>query len=89
MDRDVVVENLETILKHEIDLYVAYSFTSKLYLLVNESNKVYAVASVPQDRHKFAVGVVVMAQVVDDCIVILEDRTDKPLVVMRDLSPAG
>ena len=80
LTNEALLTNLETIVRQEITVYAAYSFTSKLYCITDDAQKLYAVISVPNQPHSRPVKVIVMAQVNKDKVVILEDVTDKPLV---------
>jgi hypothetical protein len=71
---------LETITRTEVEKYLPISYTSKYYALLDDVQKLYAVVSVPQLPRPWPSRVVVMAQVVDDKVIIIEDITDKPLV---------
>lgn len=76
----MVLPNLETVVRQEVAKYAAYSFTSKLCTLTDETQHLYAVVSVPNPTRAWPSKVIVMAQVIEDKVVIIEDVTDKPLV---------
>ncbi len=75
----VKLTNLEAITRREVSRYQAQSFQSTLYALHDDEQKLYAVVSVPHLPRPWPSRIVVMAQVVDDQVVIIEDSTDKPL----------
>ena len=71
---------LESIVRREVQLYAGTSDTDRLYSLLDDTNKTYAVVIVPGNLEDRPAWVVVMAQIVDDKVVIVEDITDKHLV---------
>jgi hypothetical protein len=71
---------LVAIIRAEVLKYVADSYTSKLYVILDDEQKLYAVVTVPHLLRPYPSRVVVMAQVVGEKAVIIEDVTDKPLV---------
>ncbi len=77
MDKVITLVDL---VRHEVDLYNAGGTWKGITLtLFDEQQQRYAVIIVPDLPRPFPARVVVMAQVVDDKIVIIEDTTDKPL----------
>jgi hypothetical protein len=84
MDRvvkeDIQADMLAQITRTEVKKYVANSDTSKLYPILDDEQKLYAVVGVPHLPRPWPSRVIVMAQVVDDKVVIIEDITDKSLV---------
>ena len=66
--------------RREVELYAANAFNATLYAIMDEKQHIYSVISVPNQPHQYPVGIVVMARVVGDYVVIEEDRTDRPLV---------
>jgi hypothetical protein len=80
LEKVISVEKLSEITRHEVALYVAHSDTSKFFALIDDAQKLYAVVSVPHLPRPWPSRVVVMAQVVGDKVIIIEDNTDKPLV---------
>lgn len=84
MDR-VVAEamtatELDSITRREVEKYAADSYRATLYPILDNTQKLYAVILVPDVPRPFPTRVVVMAQVIGEQVVILEDTTDKPLV---------
>ncbi|MBZ0286094.1 MAG: XisI protein [Anaerolineae bacterium] len=75
-----MMSTLSEITRREVALYIAHSDTSKFYSLMDEAQKLYAVVSVPHLPRPWPSRVVVMAQVVGDKVIVIEDNTDKPLV---------
>jgi hypothetical protein len=76
----IALTELETITRREVSQYQGQSFQSDLYSLHDDEQKLYAVVSVPHLPRPWPSRIVVMAQVIDDHVVIIEDSTDKPLV---------
>jgi len=76
----IVLTELETITRTEVEKYLAISYTSTFYTILDDAQKLYAVVSVPHLPRPWPSRVVVMAQVVNDKVIIIEDVTDKPLV---------
>jgi hypothetical protein len=71
--------SLKAILKQEISWYATGGFNVQTYLLSDEIQVVYAVLVVDTPIRYDPVGVVVMARIEGDKIIIEEDLTDKPL----------
>jgi hypothetical protein len=78
--KSVKLDALSQIVRREVQLYLANSDTSKFYSFLDDAQKLYAVVSVPHLPRPWPSRVVVMAQVVGDKVIIIEDNTDKPLV---------
>jgi hypothetical protein len=72
-------EQLVEITRREVERYAAYSFTSESYTLLDEGQKRYAVVDVPNLPRPYSSQIVVMAQVMGEKVIIIEDITDKPL----------
>ena len=70
---------LETITRREVDMYAGNSFKSNSYFVADDTQKMYVVINVPDLPRPWLPRVVIMAQVVDDKVIIIEDNTDKPL----------
>jgi hypothetical protein len=75
----VKLTELEAITRREVEQYAGNSFKAAHYAILDDIQKLYAVVSVPDLPRPWPSRVVVMAQVVNDKIVIIEDVTDKPL----------
>jgi hypothetical protein len=73
-------EQLIEITRREVERYDAYSPIAESYTLIDEGQKRYAVVVAPNLPRPWPARVVVMAQVVDEKVLIIEDTTDKPLV---------
>lgn len=79
MDR---VTDLTLIVQREVADYAnAEGWKSKLYYIQDEKHQIYTVIDVPEKDHPLVskAGVIVMARVLDDKVVIDEDITDRPL----------
>jgi hypothetical protein len=77
------MERLIQILREEVEQYAAggRGFNIRLFPLLDDERHVYAVNAVDYPvRNAIAAGVVVLARIAGDKIVIEEDATDKPLV---------
>lgn len=72
-------QTLAAIVRREVAGYVGKSYQVAMYALMDDEQQRYAVVDIPFDRKQFQSGVVVMAHIEDDLIVIDEDNTDKPL----------
>jgi hypothetical protein len=82
MDR-IVEENLNlvAIVKHQVDLYVGEAHEAQIYGLSDDNRQIYAAILVPEKTKERPAWAVVMAQVIEDYVVILEETAiDKPLV---------
>lgn len=80
VDLPDVRTELMAITRAEVQKYAAFSHTSKLYSVLDDEQKIYAVITVPHLPRPWPSRVVIMAQVVDDKVVVIEDVSDKPLV---------
>lgn len=67
------------ITQREVARYVGFSDTARLYAILDDDQKIYAVVVIPHLPRSFPAEIVVLARVVGDKIVIEEDSTDKPL----------
>jgi hypothetical protein len=77
------VDNLVETTREEVRKYAGQGegIGLKLYPTLDDVRRIYTVIAVhtlPADEH--STGIVVMAQVMDEHVVILADNTDKPLV---------
>lgn len=73
------MDSLDKIVRDTVFSYVGGGFNLKLFPLYNDELKIYAVNVVDSPVRKQAAGVVLIARVVDDQVVIEEDTTDRPL----------
>jgi hypothetical protein len=80
VDHLMTHEQLVEITRREVEKYDADSFTSASYTLMDDGQKRYAVVDVPNFPRSYSSQIVVMAQVVGEQVIIIEDITDKPLV---------
>jgi hypothetical protein len=78
MDR---VDELTQIVQREVEDYSGPAYKSTTYYVADEKRQTYLVVIVPDDDYpiNLKAGVVVMARIVDDKVVIDEDITDRPL----------
>lgn len=73
------MSTLAEIVKQEIKWYAAGGFDSDAFVLTNDDQQIYAVNSVVETPEvEYPTDVIMMARVVGDYVVILDDRTDKP-----------
>lgn len=73
-------EQLIEITRREVERYVATWYEGVMYSILDDQQQHYIVVDIPHYPREFPAGIVVMARVVGDTIVIEEDTTDKPLV---------
>lgn len=72
---------LQEIVRHEVGLYAGDTHEAKLYPVFDEVHQIYMVVCVPEKAEERPAWVLVMAQVIEDYVVILEETAiDKPLV---------
>lgn len=83
------VDTLSEILKNEVSWYAGSGHGAKmrLFRILDDTNQTYAVIAVDVPKHDEPAGVLVLARVVGDKIIIEEDSTDKPLY--KSLMHAG
>jgi hypothetical protein len=74
------MDSLNEILKREMKWYAGPGLNSLAYLLSDDDAQIYAVNAFEYPIHDLPAGIVVMARIVGDTIIIEEDATDKPLV---------
>lgn len=65
--------------RHEVERYATKAAKGYTVFIADEQKQIYTVITVPDVPRKFPARVVVMARVIDDQVVIIEDTTDKPL----------
>ncbi len=70
--------SLAQITRREVELYAGDCLNCTLYPVLDDDHQTYAVILVAENDHP--VWALVMAQVVGDTVIIIEDTTDKPLV---------
>lgn len=73
-------QHFAALIRHEVSLYAGETFEGRLVANLDDNNKVYSVIAVPNYPREYPLEIVVMAQVIGDKVIIVEDRTDKPLV---------
>lgn len=71
---------LADVTRQEVEKYAVASDDSRLYPILDDKHKTYAVNVIPFHEQHRPAWVGIMARVVGDYVVIEEDRTDKPLV---------
>lgn len=83
------VENLTEIVRREVAAYHGPALKATTYYFEDPKNRVYAVVIIPDYDYprRSTSGVVVLARVIDDRVVIDEDTTDRPL--WKELVEAG
>jgi hypothetical protein len=84
MDR---VADLITIVQREVEDYARPVLMGQSFAVSDTARQNYTVLVVPDQSRKFDSGIVVLARVVDDKVVIYEDTTDRPLY--KELVRAG
>jgi hypothetical protein len=79
----VQIENtlsLSQRVRHEVEQYAGVCLNCQVYFFADDELLTYTVVDIPHDRDKLQAGIVVMARIVGDKIVIEVDNTDKPLL---------
>jgi len=74
------MDNLKDRVKQVIFGYASGGLELKSFPMINEEEMVYAVLVVDYPVHRYDAGIVVMARIEDDKVLIEEDRTDRPLL---------
>jgi hypothetical protein len=74
------MDRLAEQVKRAVFAYAGGGDNIKVFPLANDEQKVYAVNVIDTPVRKQPAGVVVIARVVEDKVIIEEDSTDKPLV---------
>lgn len=75
------VIELTQIVQREVGSYARSMLKGKSYTLMNTGTQVFAVVDVPDHYpRKFPAGIVVLARVEGNIVIIEEDTTDRPLV---------
>lgn len=82
------VAELTTIVQHEVENYVAGSWLKARGYAVSDTNRhIYTVVAIPDYPRKYPAGIVIIARIVNNQVVIEHDITDRPLV--HELVRAG
>jgi hypothetical protein len=86
MDRVIDVTG---IVQREVEDYAVRGFNVALYAVSDQPRQIYTVLVIPKfdSRKKIDSGIVVMARVVGNTVIIDEDTTDRPL--FKELMRAG
>lgn len=71
---------LAEITRREVERYVATWHEGEMYAILDDRQQRYIVVDVPHHPRPFQAGIVVLARVEGDHIIIEEDTTDKPLI---------
>lgn len=71
---------LSKIVRREVERYAGESDTDTLYAVMDDEQQLYTVILIPGDAKERPAWVIVMAQIVNDKVIILEDVTYQPLV---------
>jgi hypothetical protein len=76
------MDTLKTILRDTLMYYVGSGRGAniRLFPVFDDEHQVYAVTAVDYPTHKDVAGVVLLARIVGDMVVIEEDATDKSLL---------
>ncbi len=74
------MDNLAEIVKKVVFAYASKGPNIRTFALANEDEKVYAVNIVDTKVHLRPAGVMVIARVEGDTVIIEDDLTDRPLV---------
>jgi hypothetical protein len=76
------METLEAIVREEIQWYAGDGVGANmlLFTIFDDKRLVYAVTSVDYPKRKSQAGVVVLARIWGDIVIIEEDATDRPLL---------
>lgn len=73
--------NLDRIVSREVELYAGETHEAQIYPVLDDTSRTYAVVLVPEKSDLRPAWVLLMARVVGDRVLILEDTAlDKPLV---------
>jgi hypothetical protein len=78
---------LVEIVQREVEAYERPVLLGLSYAISDLERQRYAVLIFPDASHKFKSGIVVMARIVDDTVIIEHDTTDRPL--WKELVRAG
>ncbi len=75
------MDNLKDILREEVAGYAGSGRGAniRLFAILDDERQTYAVNAVRHPEKNRPAGVVVLARIADDKIIIEEDRTDRPL----------
>lgn len=82
------VADLTSIVQHEVEDYArGETLLGQSFAISDTMRQVFTVLVIPNHPPKFDSGIVVMARVVEDKVIIEEDTTDRPL--WKELVRAG
>lgn len=75
-----MAKKLTKIVKDEVAWYASGGGQNhKMFAVLDDVNQIYTVNSIGDPGHEYATGIVVQARVIDDIVIIDQDKTDKPL----------
>lgn len=76
-----VGDNLETIVRREVAAYHGPAHKATTFYIEDTNQHIFTVLIVPDEDYpiKTSPGIVVMARIIDDTVIIEEDTTDRPL----------
>jgi len=74
------MDRLGEIVKQVVFEYAGGGFNLKTFPLMNDEQQVYAVNIVDTPKRKRPAGVMVLARIIDNHVIVEEDTTDRPLV---------
>jgi hypothetical protein len=74
------MDNLKEMVKQAVFGYAGGGFNLRTFRMSDEENQVYAVTIVDYPIHKHDAGILVMARIEGDQVLIEEDTTDRPLL---------
>jgi hypothetical protein len=82
---DIIHEQLDTetlaeIVRREVEAYAGAGIRGEGMTVSDDTRHRYAVIAVLEQRDQNPLWAVVMAQIIGEHVIVLEDRTDKPLV---------
>jgi hypothetical protein len=73
--------------RREVEDYARPALLGTTYAISDDGRQTYTVLVIPDQSRKFKAGIVVLARVVDDTVIIDHDTTDRPLY--KELVRAG
>jgi hypothetical protein len=74
------MDNLKAIVEREIRAYAGQGINGEMYFTHSDDGAVMSLVFTGVVRGKTVSGTSILARVLDDSVVVLEDRTNKPLV---------
>lgn len=74
------MDSLANTVREVVFSYATGGLNLRAFPMVDEEHQVFAVTVVDYPVHRYAAGIVVMARIEGDTVLIEEDRTDRPLL---------